>query len=106
MDDGHLRLKVKSCGPDFAETEVVIGGVISDRKGVNVPDVTLPIPALTPKDKADLEFGLAQGVDWVALSFVQRPRGRGRSAQGAWQGARQKSAYCRQAGETLGSRPP
>ncbi len=73
VNDGHLRLKVKTCGKDFAETEVVIGGVISDRKGVNVPDVTLPIPALTEKDKSDLHFGLAQGVDWVGLSFVQRP---------------------------------
>ncbi len=73
INDGHLRLKVKTCGKDFAETEVVIGGVISDRKGVNVPDVTLPIPALTEKDRADLEFGLSQGVDWVGLSFVQRP---------------------------------
>jgi pyruvate kinase len=73
VDDGHLRLKVKSCGKDFAETEVIIGGVISDRKGVNVPDVTLPIPALTDKDKIDLQFGLSLGVDWVALSFVQRP---------------------------------
>ncbi len=73
VNDGHLRLKVKSCGKDFAETEVIVGGVISDRKGVNVPDVTLPIPALTPKDKIDLEFGLSQGVDWVGLSFVQRP---------------------------------
>ena len=73
VNDGHLRLKVKSCGKDYAETEVVIAGVISDRKGVNVPDVTLPIPALTKKDRADLEFGLSQGVDWVGLSFVQRP---------------------------------
>ena len=73
VDDGHLRLKVKACGKDFAETEVIIGGVVSDRKGVNVPDVTLPIPALTPKDRADLDFGLSLGVDWVGLSFVQRP---------------------------------
>jgi len=73
VDDGHLRLKVKSCGADFAETEVIIAGTISDRKGVNVPDVTLSIPALTEKDRADLEFGLSQGVDWVGLSFVQRP---------------------------------
>ena len=73
VNDGHLRLKVKTCGKDFAETEVIVAGVISDRKGVNVPDVTLPIPALTPKDKIDLEFGLSQGVDWVGLSFVQRP---------------------------------
>lgn len=73
VDDGHLRLKVRECGADYAVTEAVIAGSISDRKGVNVPDVTLPIPALTEKDKADLQFGLAQGVDWVALSFVQRP---------------------------------
>jgi len=73
VDDGHLRLKVKECGPDYAITEAVIAGGISDRKGVNVPDVTLPIPAMTEKDKADLQFGLSQGVDWVALSFVQRP---------------------------------
>src|SRR5262249_55602963 len=73
VDDGHLRLRVKRCGKDFAETEVIIAGVISDRKGVNVPDVTLPIPAMTPKDREDLKFGLSQGVDWVALSFVQRP---------------------------------
>lgn len=73
VDDGHLRFRVKSCGKDFAETEVVIAGTISDRKGVNVPDVTLAIPAMTDKDKADLQFGLSQGVDWVALSFVQRP---------------------------------
>ena len=73
INDGHLRLRVKSCGKDFAETEVIVGGVLSDRKGVNVPDVTLPIPALTEKDRNDLEFGLSQGVDWVGLSFVQRP---------------------------------
>ncbi|MCB2108005.1 MAG: pyruvate kinase, partial [Rhodobacteraceae bacterium] len=73
IDDGHLRLRVKECGKDFADTEVIIAGGISDRKGVNVPEVTLPIPAMTEKDKADLHFGLDQGVDWVALSFVQRP---------------------------------
>ncbi len=73
VDDGHLRLKVKECGKDYAITEAVIAGGISNRKGVNVPDVTLPIPAMTDKDKADLQFGLSQGVDWVALSFVQRP---------------------------------
>ena len=72
VDDGHLRLLVKRCGKDFAETEVAIAGTISDRKGVNVPDVTLPIPAMTDKDKADLKFGMEQGADWTALSFVQR----------------------------------
>ena len=73
LDDGKVRLKVRSCGADHAETIVVVGGPISDRKGVNVPGAILPISPLTPKDRADLAFGLAQGVDWVALSFVQRP---------------------------------
>lgn len=73
VDDGKVRLKVIDCGLDFATTEVVVGGMLSDRKGVNVPSVLLPISALTAKDKDDLEFGLRLGVDWVALSFVQRP---------------------------------
>ncbi len=73
LDDGKLRLRIVRCGPGFADTEVVAGGVLSERKGVNVPSVLLPISALTAKDRADLDFGLALGVDWVALSFVQRP---------------------------------
>lgn len=73
VDDGKLRLRVLDCGPDFADTLVVVGGTLSDRKGVNVPSVLLPISAMTPKDHADLAFGLSLGVDWVALSFVQRP---------------------------------
>lgn len=73
LDDGKLRLRVLACGADFAETEVIAGGVLSERKGVNVPSVLLPISALTAKDRADLAFGLELGVDWVALSFVQRP---------------------------------
>lgn len=73
LDDGKLRLKVQQCGPDFAETQVMVGGKLSDRKGVNVPDVILNLSAMTEKDQADLEFGLSLGVDWVALSFVQRP---------------------------------
>jgi pyruvate kinase len=73
LDDGKLRLRVLSWGKDFIETEVIIGGILSDRKGLNVPGVILPISALTKKDRADLAFGLSQGVDWVALSFVQRP---------------------------------
>jgi pyruvate kinase len=72
LDDGRLRLDVRCCGPDFAETVVEVGGVLSDRKGVNVPGVVLPISALTAKDLQDLELALALGVDWVALSFVQR----------------------------------
>ena len=73
LDDGKLRLRVESHGADFAETTVMVGGPISDRKGVNVPSVVLPISPLTAKDRVDLDFGLAMGVDWVALSFVQRP---------------------------------
>ncbi|HET7261093.1 MAG TPA: pyruvate kinase [Casimicrobiaceae bacterium] len=72
LDDGKIRLVVERCGPAFAETRVTAGGLLSDRKGVNVPGVVLPIAILTPKDKSDLEFGLSLGVDWVALSFVQR----------------------------------
>lgn len=72
LDDGKLRLRVDAFGADFAETTVLVGGVLSDRKGVNVPGAVLPISPLTAKDLADLDFGLALGVDWVALSFVQR----------------------------------
>ncbi len=73
LDDGKLRLRVKKCGADFAECEVAVGGKLSDRKGVNVPDVVLPLSPLTKKDRADLRYGLDLGVDWVAMSFVQRP---------------------------------
>lgn len=72
VNDGKMRLKVKECGDDFANCEVMVGGTISDRKGVNVPDVVLPLAALSPKDKEDLEFACQLGVDWLALSFVQR----------------------------------
>jgi len=73
IDDGRLRLRVEDCGPDFANTRVLQGGPVSDRKGVNLPGVVLPISALTPKDKADLEYALTLKVDWIALSFVQQP---------------------------------
>ncbi|GAN53476.1 pyruvate kinase [Tanticharoenia sakaeratensis] len=72
LDDGKLRLRVTGRGPTHLDTEVEIGGALSDRKGVNVPEVVLPIPALTEKDRADLDFALSLGVDYVALSFVQR----------------------------------
>ena len=72
IDDGRLRLKVETLGPGFAQTRVMNGGVLSDRKGVNVPGVVLPLSALTQKDRADLDYGLTLGVDWIALSFVQR----------------------------------
>lgn len=73
LDDGKLKMKVIQSTPDQIRTRIVTGGTLSDRKGVNVPDVVLPIPILTEKDRRDLEFALSLGVDWVALSFVQRP---------------------------------
>jgi pyruvate kinase len=72
LDDGRLRLRVEEFGQDFAVTRVVNGGRLSDRKGVNVPGVVLPLSAMTAKDRADLDYGLTLGIDWVALSFVQR----------------------------------
>lgn len=72
LDDGKVRLRVVSHGPDFAETVVEAGDQLSDHKGLNLPGLAIPIPALTAKDRKDLEFALTTGVDWVALSFVQR----------------------------------
>ena len=72
LDDGKLRLRVTRVREDHLETEVVTGGALSDRKGVNVPDVALAIPALTAKDRIDLDFALEHGVDYIGLSFVQR----------------------------------
>jgi pyruvate kinase len=73
LDDGKLRLRVVHKRTDALETEVVVGGPLSDRKGVNVPDVVLPIPALTVKDREDLEFAVSHGANYIGLSFVQRP---------------------------------
>ena len=73
IDDGKVRLRVLSCGKDFAEVQALNAGAIADRKGVNVPGAILPLSPLTEKDREDLAFGLSIGVDWVALSFVQRP---------------------------------
>jgi pyruvate kinase len=73
LDDGKLRLRITHKRDDHLETEVIFGGPLSDRKGVNVPDVILPIPALTVKDRIDLDFALNAGVDYIGLSFVQRP---------------------------------
>jgi pyruvate kinase len=72
IDDGRVRLRVTSCSSDMVETVVLEGGQLSDRKGVNLPDTVLDLPVLTEKDRRDLEFGLANGVDWIALSFVQK----------------------------------
>jgi len=73
IDDGKVRLNVLEARDDEIVTEVMVGGVIGDHKGVNVPDVVVPVPALTDKDRADLTFALEQKADWIALSFVQRP---------------------------------
>ncbi len=73
LDDGKLRLRVARKREDALETEVVVGGALSDRKGVNVPDVVLPIPALTEKDRSDLAFAVEHGASYIGLSFVQRP---------------------------------
>ena len=73
LDDGKIRLEVTKSNGTSVETKVIVGGEISDRKGVNVPEVVLPVSSLTDKDRKDLTFALAQDVDWIALSFVQRP---------------------------------
>ena len=73
IDDGRLSLKVTGFDGDAIVADVVVGGTISNRKGVNVPDAVLDLTPLTDKDRADLEFGLKLGIDWLALSFVQQP---------------------------------
>lgn len=73
LDDGKVRLVVEEASPKRAVTRVVVGGRMSDRKGVSLPDTDLPVSAMTAKDRADLEAALEAGIDWVALSFVQRP---------------------------------
>lgn len=71
IDDGRVRLRVVDVDPGRLQCTVTVGGMISDNKGVNVPGVDLPVPSLTDKDIDDLEFALALGVDYVALSFVR-----------------------------------
>ncbi|MEM8800403.1 MAG: pyruvate kinase, partial [Pseudomonadota bacterium] len=73
LDDGKIQLRVTSASKTKLSCKVIQGGKLSDRKGVNIPDAILPLAALTMKDRVDLEFALEQNVDWVALSFVQRP---------------------------------
>jgi pyruvate kinase len=72
LNDGRLRVEITSVTPERLTTRVIFGGDLSDRKGVNLPDTVIPIPALTQKDRADLEAAATVGVDWIALSFVQR----------------------------------
>ena len=71
IDDGKVRLRVVARGDGHVDTVVEVGGTISDRKGVNLPNLVLPLSPMTPKDRSDLDYGLTLGVDWVALSFVQ-----------------------------------
>ena len=73
LNDGQIQLNVDDYGPDYVNTTVVVGGILSNHKGVNVPDVILPISALTEKDLKDLDFALKLGADWICLSFVQHP---------------------------------
>jgi pyruvate kinase len=71
LDDGRVRLVVRKAGKDFADVEVAFGDALSDHKGLAVPGLTIPVPAMTAKDRTDLDFALRIGVDWIALSFVQ-----------------------------------
>ena len=73
LNDGRLRVEITSVAASKIETTIIFGGTLSNRKGVNLPNTLLPIPALTDKDRADLEAAASIGVDWIALSFVQRP---------------------------------
>jgi pyruvate kinase len=72
LNDGRMRVEITIATPERLTTRVIYGGELSDRKGVNLPDTVIPIPALTEKDRADLEAAATVGVDWIALSFVQR----------------------------------
>jgi pyruvate kinase len=73
VDDGKLVFRVVKASAERIEAKVEVGGTISNNKGLNVPDVVLPLTAMTEKDRADLAFALEQHVDWIAISFVQRP---------------------------------
>ncbi|MBL8893997.1 MAG: pyruvate kinase [Rhizobiales bacterium] len=73
LNDGRLRVEAIEVSPQRIVTRVIFGGTLSDRKGLNLPDTVVPIPALTEKDRSDLDFAANLGVDWIALSFVQRP---------------------------------
>ncbi|HWB64268.1 MAG TPA: pyruvate kinase [Chitinophagales bacterium] len=75
IDDGKIRLRVlETNGVDTIKAKVVIGGKISNNKGVNLPDTKTSVPALTPKDKKDLKFAIQNGANWIALSFVRSPK--------------------------------
>lgn len=71
LDDGRIKLKVLSTGEDYIETKVILGGELSDNKGINIPKENLDIPSLTEKDKEDIKFGIKERIDYIALSFVK-----------------------------------
>ena len=73
IDDGKLKLRIEEVAKGSATARVLVGGRVSNRKGVSLPDTEIPVSAMTQKDQSDLEAGLNAGVDWVAVSFVQRP---------------------------------
>ena len=73
LDDGRIRLVIIETSPSRVVTEVEVGGKLTARKGLNLPDTLIAMPALTPKDYKDLEAALDADIDWVALSFIQRP---------------------------------
>jgi pyruvate kinase len=73
LDDGKIRLQARETAGDHARTQVKVGGRLSARKGVSLPDTTVPFSAITAKDRSDLDAALATGADWVGLSFIQRP---------------------------------
>ncbi len=72
IDDGKIRLRIEDADKEWADAVVEAGGLLKDKKGVNLPDTVLLIPAMTPKDRSDLDAALHLGVDWIAQSFVQR----------------------------------
>ncbi|TAK14101.1 MAG: pyruvate kinase, partial [Acidobacteria bacterium] len=73
VNDGHIELEIVSATADALDTRVIQGGALSSHKGINLPGITIQTSAVTPKDEADLAFGISLGVDLVALSFVQTP---------------------------------
>ncbi|HHB82576.1 MAG TPA: pyruvate kinase, partial [Devosia sp.] len=74
LDDGRIQLKAREITPSSITCEVIHGGVLSNKKGVSVPDSLLNMSAMTDKDRADLDYAIKKDIDWVALSFVQRPQ--------------------------------
>ena len=101
VDDGKLRLEVEEVKPGRAVTRVEVGGRISNRKGVNLPDTEIPVAAMTEKDRTDLEAAIDAGVDWIA--HVLRPAAGGRGG-GAQDGARARARHD-EAREAAGDQP-